>query len=60
LRYKRTQDSYVLWSIGPDGVDNGGKPIPHRAGYKPTSGLPARLPSLDLEGKGDYVAGKNR
>jgi hypothetical protein len=60
LRYRRTKDFYVLWSIGPDGKDDGGKPIGRRKGYKPTPGLPARLPSIDFEAKGDYVAGKNR
>lgn len=27
LRYERGEDSYKLYSIGPDGVDNGGVPI---------------------------------
>jgi hypothetical protein len=60
LRYKRTEGSYLLWSIGPDGVDNGVIAISHRKGYKPTPGVPPRLPFIDFDSKGDYVAGRNR
>lgn len=28
LKYKKTVNKYLLYSIGPDGKDDGGKPIP--------------------------------
>jgi len=31
LIYRKTTNSYTLYSIGPDRVDNGGKPINHRS-----------------------------
>lgn len=31
LRYKKQGDSYILWSIGPDKRDDGGKPLPSRS-----------------------------
>jgi len=34
LRYRVSGDSYVAWSIGPDGVDNSGTSIPIRPGKK--------------------------
>lgn len=34
LRYRQSGDSYLAWSIGPDGADNGGTPIPLKAGKK--------------------------
>ena len=58
LRYKIVGNSYLLWSIGPDGVNNNGAPIPFRVGQLATSRN--RLPQVDLESRGDYVAGKNR
>lgn len=58
LRYKRAGNSYVLWSIGPDGVDNGGTPV--QDNRKPISGQASRLPQVGLDSKGDFVAGKNR
>lgn len=30
LRYKRQGDSFLLYSVGPDGIDNGGEPIKGR------------------------------
>jgi hypothetical protein len=41
--YRRRGDSYLLYSVGPDGKDDGGQPLPARQ-MKPTS-------------KGDLVAG---
>ena len=58
LRYKRAGNSYVLWSIGPDGIDDGGTPIQSSQG--PIAGQAPRLPQIGLDSKGDYVAGKNR
>jgi RNA polymerase sigma factor (sigma-70 family) len=42
LRYSRTGSSYLLYSVGPDGVDNGGQATPGSG--------------TDLNGKGDIVA----
>ncbi|HEX8551612.1 MAG TPA: hypothetical protein VF681_08660 [Abditibacteriaceae bacterium] len=60
LRYKRTANSYVLWSIGPDGKDDGGKPVPARYRVKPSAWEKPRLPFIEADSNGDYVAGKNR
>jgi hypothetical protein len=60
LRYKRTANSYVLWSIGPDGKDDGGRPIPPKAKVKLSAWEKPRLPFIDVDSKGDYVAGRNR
>ncbi len=46
LKYKKTANSYLLYSIGPDGVDNGGQAI------KTT-----RLININAKSKGDIVAG---
>lgn len=58
LRYKRAGSCYVLWSIGPDGIDNGGVAI--QSTFKSKSGRMSRLPSVTFDSKGDYVAGRNR
>jgi hypothetical protein len=57
LRYAKRGNSYVLHSIGPDGIDDGGQPVAHRNNVTTSSlrGLPPVLP----DSKGDYVAGKN-
>lgn len=53
LRYKRTAAGYVLYSIGPDGKDNGG--TPSKDGQPSTTG-----PSGFTErSTGDIVAGVN-
>mgnify|MGYP003889327817 CR=1 FL=1 len=54
LHYRRRDDKYALWSIGPDGVDNGGVPIDD--GSKEKNRRYVVLP----DGKGDIVAGINR
>jgi hypothetical protein len=50
LRYKRTANGYLLYSIGPDGVDNGGQPIaittPNQKSIR-----------IEATSKGDIVAG---
>lgn len=51
--YKRTTSGYLLYSIGPDGRDDGGKPIINRKG-KP---LPWYF--VDKDNKGDWVWGVN-
>lgn len=55
LRYLRTGDSYTLYSVGPDGADNGGSPIDnHREDIGPN--LRHRP---EKSSKGDIVAGIN-
>jgi hypothetical protein len=60
LRYKRTANSYLLYSIGPDGKDDGGTPVRHRHSVKLAAGQKRNLPFVSTDSKGDYVAGKNR
>lgn len=60
LHYKRSGHTYVLWSIGPDGVDNGGRPIQWSTPRTTPPGEKPPLPFMLLDSKGDYVAGKNR
>jgi hypothetical protein len=55
FRYKRTPESYLLYSIGPDGVDDGGKPI-----ETPTKTGNDRYRIRDDKQKGDIVAGISR
>ena len=58
--YTRTGQNYLLYSIGPDGKDNGGTPIPWRnRARKSIAGKRERLPPLMPDSLGDYVAGKN-
>jgi hypothetical protein len=58
LRYKRTGNEYSLYSIGPDGVDNSGRPVLHRKNA--TASARRQLPPVLPDSTGDYVAGKNR
>jgi hypothetical protein len=51
LRYKKQGDSYLLWSIGPDTKDDGGKPIDNGKKQR-------RL--VRPESTGDFVFGVNR
>ena len=48
--------NYELWSVGPDGVNNNGTPIPPRGKMPRFPGLP----QVQLNSIGDWVAGKNR
>ena len=64
LHYKLNGKNYVLWSIGPDGVDDDGKPIPPSASRKTPQNFPGERPRgprsfTDFDGKGDVVAGVN-
>ena len=64
LRYQSDGKTYKLWSIGPDGVDDGGAPIPPRAGAWRAPVYPGERPRgprsfTDFEGKGDVLAGVN-
>ena len=63
LRYRRTGQKYVLYSIGPDGTDDGGKPIDSwnssSYAHKPSNPPPSRY-VVSPSSKGDIVAGINR
>ena len=49
LRYKKTEDSYVLYAVGPDGRDDSGRAI----------AVDANLTSVQPASDGDIVAGVN-
>lgn len=58
LRYKRTATGYALYSVGPDGQDDGGRAI---RDYKPTAG-PADARNryfVKADSKGDIVPDVN-
>ncbi|MDO8682846.1 MAG: hypothetical protein Q7N50_05125 [Armatimonadota bacterium] len=61
LRYKRVGGKYTLYSVGPDGKDNGGKAINDPKGNAILRGLPKaeRRYSVQMKSKGDIVAGVN-
>ena len=60
LRYKTDGKTYTLWSIGPDGRDDGGKPIQWRKKAPIRySDEREKLPFINDDSRGDYVAGKN-
>jgi len=56
FRYKRTGTSFILYSVGPDGTDDGGRPIDAGPGNDPSNIQRYRV---DTGSKGDIVAGKN-
>lgn len=45
MRYQPEGDHYLLYSVGQDGIDNGGSPVPKNK-------------RLEWDGKGDLVAGR--
>lgn len=53
LRYRRERSGYVLYSVGPDGEDNGGRPI-----INPQYKGDGRY-EVNADSKGDIVAGVN-
>ena len=57
LRYKLTGDSYVLYSVGPDGKDDGGKPVEAAKNGKSVS---ENRFMMEETSKGDIVAGINK
>ena len=60
LRYKTDSQTYTLWSIGPDGIDDDGTPIPwRRKAPKRYADEREKLPFANDDLKGDTVAGKN-
>ena len=56
LQYHLSRDKvhYLLYSVGPDGIDNGGAPII----YKPSPGM-AKRAALKAFNTGDVIAGKD-
>ena len=58
FKYKRMGNSYVLYSVGPDGTDDSGTPIddPKQAG----SANPNARYFININSVGDVVAGKNQ
>jgi hypothetical protein len=59
LLYKSAGSTYILYSIGPDGVDDGGKPIDNTGYWVNMSGWNIHNPTLNPDAKGDIVAGVN-
>ncbi|HEX5322295.1 MAG TPA: type II secretion system protein GspG, partial [Capsulimonadaceae bacterium] len=59
MRYRRMKETYLLYSVGPDGKDNGGTPIfqPLTIAGKPYGR--ARYGIINMNSKGDIVAGIN-
>jgi hypothetical protein len=58
LHYRKSGNSYILYSVGPDSKDDGGKPIDDSP--PGTQSSPGALHSVHPESKGDMVAGINR
>jgi hypothetical protein len=56
VRYRKNGKTYLLYSIGPDGKDDNGKPITRPV--KPGSTTNPYL--MGPGSKGDYIAGINR
>lgn len=56
FRYKPIGSKYLLYSVGPDGVDDGGKPID--TGPSKSANKDQRYAVMP-DSKGDIVAGKN-
>lgn len=54
LFYKPNGATYKLWSVGPDGVNDGGVPFTDKQGKNPKH--PASN-LMEASGKGDFVAG---
>jgi hypothetical protein len=61
LRYYRTGAKYVLYSVGPDGKDDHGKPIDDRTFYMFASPeqREAKRYAMAPNSKGDILAGVN-
>ena len=57
FRYKRQGEKYLLYSVGPDGIDDGGKPVDDPS--KASANSPNARYNVAVESKGDIVAGVN-
>ncbi len=53
LCYQRTSSGYKIYSVGPDGIDQGGKPFVNHNDYSVGN---KKNPSLQMESVGDIVA----
>ena len=58
LHYHKTKQSYILYSVGPDGRDDGGKPILHAPTAHDSQAARSRIYVLPTT-RGDIVAGIN-
>jgi|GEM_PF-3105702 hypothetical protein len=52
--YQNSPNGYLLYSVGPDGIDNGGQPL-----VRSLDGVSSLNSLADPTEKGDYVAGVN-
>jgi hypothetical protein len=59
LKYRLTSTGYVLYSIGPDGNDDGGRPIFDPSQQTPGPGQTDRRHMAMANSVGDIVAGVN-
>ncbi|MBW3624834.1 MAG: type II secretion system protein GspG [Armatimonadetes bacterium] len=59
LKYRRENGTYRLYSIGPDGKDDGGTPIDDPAEIARSEGNPRTRYSVRERSQGDIVAGVN-
>ena len=59
LRYRRQGNSFTLYSVGPDGRDDGGTPIFDPSQPTPQAGERDRRYQVEDRSKGDLVAGVN-
>jgi hypothetical protein len=58
FRYRKQGKNYLLYSVGPDGVDDSGKPIEIKR-TDPKRPKPKNRYVVDSTGKGDIVVGMN-
>ncbi|HLV80775.1 MAG TPA: hypothetical protein VKT32_10855 [Chthonomonadaceae bacterium] len=59
LRYRRAGTKYLLYSLGPDGKDDGGKPIEDLQAARQNPNNPNARYRVQKESLGDIVAGTN-
>jgi len=59
LQYRKEADGYRAWSVGPDGVDNGGTPIPPCKALEELNLGDKDLADRVPESRGDVVVGPN-
>ncbi len=57
FRYRPTKEGYLLYSLGRDCVDDGGKPSRRTAAHSDDCESPSQ--AIDADAKGDIVAGVN-
>jgi len=59
LTYKLNDTHYLLYSVGPDATDDGGKPIDNKGLDKYMLARQIHDPTYNPAAKGDIVAGVN-